>query len=118
MSSARDIVSGERRAVLDGVDRQRVLTLQYVTAERLAVLAAVRDERVAVLAALHQERIESLQEADAIKTRAVDIALVGLRDLFNYAFWRVAGLLTFLMLGAAVLGLVGYRLAIGRRPAP
>ena len=77
-SSLRGILAAERRAVLEGVDHQRTLTLEYVTAERLAVLAAVREERVAVVGALRQERIETLKEADAIKSRAVDAALAGL----------------------------------------
>jgi hypothetical protein len=48
----------------------------------------------------------------------VDTALAGLRDLFDYALPRVAALLAFLMLVATALWIVGYRLTIGRRPAP
>lgn len=55
----RQMLAAERRAVLEGVDTQRIQTLEYVTAERLAVLASVPEERLAVLAALHQERIKT-----------------------------------------------------------
>lgn len=114
-SPVREMLAAERRAVLEGVNGQRVQTLEYLTAERLAVLAAAREERIALEAALHQERIETLKEADAIKSRAVESALVGLRDLFDYALWRVAALFMFFMLSAATLGVVGYWLTLGRR---
>jgi hypothetical protein len=114
-ASVRDILDGERRALLEGVDRQRGQTLEYVTAERLAVLATLRDERLAVLAALHQERIETLREVDAIKSRTVDAALSGLRDLVDYAIWRVAALLACLMILAATLTVAAYWLTLGRR---
>jgi hypothetical protein len=113
-ASVRDTLGAERRAFLEGVDHQRVQTLEYVTAERLAVLAALREERVAVVEALHQERIASLKEVDAIKSRAVETALTGLRDLVDYALPRLAVVLLFLMVSAAALGVVGYRLTVGR----
>ena len=114
-SPVRQMLAAERRAVLEGVDGQRVQTLKYVTAERLATLAALREERIAVVAVLHQERIEALKEVDGIKSRAVESALAGLRDLFDYALWRVAALLLVLMASAATLGVVGYWLTLGRR---
>lgn len=114
-SPLRRLLADERRAVLEGVNQQRHHTLEFVTAERLAVLAAVREERVATVAALRQERIETLAEVDAIKTRAVDSAVAGLRDLLDYALWRVFGLLVVLMVSATVLGVIGYRLTVGRR---
>jgi len=48
------------------------------------------------LAALRQERIEALQEADAIKTRAVATAVAGLKEIVDYAIWRLAALLLIL----------------------
>jgi len=65
------------------VNTQRLETLAYTTAERTAVLAAVRDERLAFAAALRQERIATLAEVDAIKSRAVDSAIAGLRGLVD-----------------------------------
>jgi hypothetical protein len=116
-SPVRAMLAAERRAVLEGVDRQRVQTLEFVTAERLAVLSAARDERMVLTAALHQERIEALREVDAIKSRAVDSALAGLRDLVDYTLWRVAVVCLGLMLAATALGVAAYRLTVGRRPA-
>src|SRR5262245_13680801 len=114
----RDLVAEERRSVLDAVNRQRLQTLDYVTAERVALVGVLREERLATPAALRQERIETLKEVDAIKTRAVESAIVGLRDLFEYALWRVGVLLLAGLIAATVLGVVGYRLAVGRSPHP
>jgi hypothetical protein len=114
-TAEREILAAERRAVLAGIHDQRVQTLGYLTAERVALLAAARDERMALVAALHQERIESLVEVDAIKTRGIDSAFAGLRDLIDYALWRVAALLVGLMLGTTMLAVLAYRLTLGRR---
>ncbi len=113
-SPIREMLAAERRAVLEGVNVQRLQTLEFVTAERQAVLAAVREERIATLEALQRERIESLKEIDVIKTRAVDASVSGLRDIVDYALWRVAVLLLLLMFAATVLGVVAYRLTRGR----
>lgn len=117
MATARAVIAEERRAVLDAVNAQRLATLEYATSERLAVLAAVREERLATLAALRQERIEALQEADAIKTRAIDTSVAGLKEVVDHAIWRLAALLLFFLVTAAVLGTVAYRLTVGR-PRP
>jgi hypothetical protein len=114
MSAARAALAEERRAVLDSVNAQRLATLEYATSERLAVLAALREERVATVAALRQERIETLQEVDAIKTRAVDAAVAGLKEVVDHAIWRLAALLLFFLATAAALGTVSYRLTVGR----
>ena len=104
--------------MLEEVNGQRLHTLEYVTAERLAVLAAAREERIAVVEALRQERIEALKEADAIKSRAVDASVAGLRDLIDYTLWRVAGLLVGAMVSAAALAVLAYWLTVGRRRNP
>lgn len=111
----REMLAAERRAVLEGVNHQRLETLSFVTAERVATLVAFREERIALAAALRQERIETLKEVDAIKTRGVEAAVAGLRDIVDYAFWRVAVLFFLLMLSTATLGVVGYWLTVGRR---
>ena len=116
-SPVRELLAAERRAVLAGVDSQRVATLEYVTAERLAVLAALREERLAFAEFFRQERIDGLKEADAIKTRGVDSAVLGLQQVVDYALWRVGALVVFLMLTATMLGVVGYRLTVGSRRA-
>jgi hypothetical protein len=116
-SPVRELLADERRGVLDAVDRQRLQTLQYMTAERVALVGALREERLATLATLRQERVESLQEVDAIKTRAVASAVAGMKELVDYALWRLAALLLLFMLLAAPLALFGYRLA-ARRPGP
>ena len=103
--------------MLEGVNGQRLQTLEYLTAERLATLAALREERITV-GGPPPGAIETLKEVDAIKSRAVDSALAGLRDLVDYTLWRVAAVLLFLMLSAATLGVVGYWLTVGRRPRP
>jgi hypothetical protein len=118
LGAERDILAAERRAILAAVHSQRVETLAYVTAERLAILAAAREERMALVAALRQERIETLKEVDGMKTRAVDSAMAGFRDLIDYTLWRVAALALGLMLAAAALGVIAYRLALGRRRGP
>jgi hypothetical protein len=115
LSAERDILAAERRAILADVNSQRVEALEYMTGERLAVLAAAREERMAPAAGLRQERIETLIEVDAIKTRAVDSVLAGIKDLVDYTLWRVAALTFCLMLAAATLGVIAYRLASGRR---
>ena len=112
--AARAVLAEERRAALDSVNAQRLATLEYATSERLAVLAALREERIATLAALRQERIEGLQEVDRIKTRAVDTAVAGLKEVVDHAIWRLAALLLFFLLAAAALGTVSYRLTVGR----
>jgi hypothetical protein len=116
-SPVRALVAEERRATLEAVNLQRLQTLEYVAAERLTVLAALREERIAVVEALHQERIETLKEVDAIKTRAVELSAGALRELVDYALWRIATLCLLLMLSAATLGVVGYWLTLGRRRA-
>ena len=124
-SSIRQTLDAERKAVLEGVNDQRVHTLAYMTSERLAVVAsareerialveALRQERIAVIDALRQERIAGLKEVDGIKSRAVDASIAGLRDLVDYAFWRVAALLVFLLVSATAAGVIGYRLTLGR----
>ena len=114
-SPVRELVAAERRATLEAVNLQRLQTLEYVAAERLTVLAALREERIAVVEALHQERIETMKEADAIKTRAVDLSAGALRELVDYTLRRVAVLAVLLMLAAATLGVAGYWLTLGRR---
>jgi hypothetical protein len=122
----REILADERRAVLAGVDSQRIEALEYITAERFAVLAAAREERIAVVAAiqqeliaivaaLRQERIEALKEADAIRTRAMDSGLAGLRDVVDYALWRLATLLAVLLFATVPFAVIAYSLTIGRR---
>jgi hypothetical protein len=111
----RELMDVERRAVLEGVNAQRLQTLEVFTAERLAVLAAAREERIAALETLQKERIEILKEIDAIKSRAVEASVSGLREIVDYALWRVAVLLLFLMFAATGLGVVAYRLTLGRR---
>jgi hypothetical protein len=110
----REIIEFERRAVLAGVDQQRVESLDYLTAERHALVAVVREERLALVAALRQERIEAIAEIDAIKTRAIDTSLAGLRDLVDYTFWRVAVLLASLLMVAALCGAIVLGLALRR----
>ena len=118
LSAERDILAAERRAIFADVNSQRAQTLKYMTAERLAVLAAAREERIAPVSALRQERIETLIEVDAIRTRAVDSALVGFQDLVDYTLWRVAASMLVVMLAAAILAVIAYRLALGRRRSP
>jgi hypothetical protein len=82
------------------------------------LVAVVREERLALVAALRQERIEAIAEIDAIKTRAIDTTLAGLRDLVDYTFWRVAVLLTSMMLVAALCGALVLGLALRRARVP
>ncbi len=116
-SPVRRMLAAERRAVLQGINTQRLETLEYVTGERVATLAAVHEERLALVETLRQERIETLVEVDAIKSRGVDSAIAGLRELVDYALVRLAVLALFLMLSAATFGVVGYWLTVGRRRA-
>ncbi len=117
LDAERDIIAAERRAVLAGVDSQRLQTLavlqEYVTGERLALVAAVRDERLATVAAVHQERLATIAAVETMRKLTVDSSLTGLRDLVDYTIWRVAMLLAALMLLAAVLGVVAVRLTSG-----
>jgi len=107
-------IADERRAVLAGIDAERLRTQAFATGERLAILEAARAERVALVAALRQERVATLVEIDAIKTRAVDAALAGVRDLIDYTLWRLAAMMIGLMLAAGVIGAIAYRLAVRR----
>ena len=113
--SFADIVAAERRAVLVGVERERLDTLEYFTAERAAVLVALAQERTAALDALRQERVAAFTEMDAIRRRAWDDAEGGMRDLVDYTLRRVAVLLLVLMVAAGVLGVIGYWLTLGLR---
>jgi len=114
----RAILEVERRAVLAGIDRQRLESFEFVTSERDALVATLREERLALVAALRQERIEAITEIDAIKTRAIDTSLAGLRDLVDYTFWRVAVLLTSLLCAAAVFGALALWLSLRRARVP
>jgi hypothetical protein len=113
LAAQKDLLAGERRAILADVSAQRAQTLEFMTGERLAVLAAAREERMALAAALRQERMETLTELDAIKTRAVESALAGVRDLIDYTLWRIAAFTFCLMFATAALGAIAYRLALG-----
>ena len=117
LDAERDIIAAERRAVLAGVDGQRLQTLavlsEYVTAERLALVTAVRDERLATVAAVQQERLATIAAVETMRKLTVDSSLTGLRDLVDYTIWRVAMLIAVLMLLAAVLGVVAVRLTSG-----
>jgi hypothetical protein len=116
LNAERNMLADERRAVLAGIQSQRLETLEYMTVERQAVIAAARKELIALVAALRQERIDSLTEVDAIKTRAIDSVLAGMKDLVDYTLWRVAALTFCLLLAAAALGAIAYRLG-RRRPS-
>jgi hypothetical protein len=115
LGAQRDLLAVERRAIRANIHSQRAHTLEFMTGERLAILAAAREERMALVAALRQERVETLIEVDAIRTRTVEATLAGLRDLVDYTLWRLAALTLCLMLAAATLGVIAYRLASGRR---
>ena len=115
VGTQRDIISSERIAVLKGIDDQRVRVLEYMTTERLATLAAMREERAALVEAMDHERGEMLTQMDAMRARAVDSTLAGLRDLVDYALLRVAALLVSLMVAAAAIGVIAYRVAVGHR---
>ncbi|WP_157899022.1 hypothetical protein [Luteitalea pratensis] len=114
----RAMLEVERRAVLAGIDQQRLESLDFVTSERHALVAAIREERLALVAALRQERIEAIAEIDAIKTRAVDTSLAGLKNLVDYTFWRVAVLLTSLLCVAALFGAIALWLLLRRARVP
>ncbi len=116
LNAERNMLADERRAVLAGVQGQRLETLEYMTAERQAVIEAARKERIALVEALRQERIDSLREVDAIKTRAIDSVLAGMKDLVDYTLWRVAALTFCLLLAAATLVVIAYLLG-RRRPS-
>jgi uncharacterized membrane protein (GlpM family) len=68
---------------------------------------------VAIAAALEVARVE-LKEVDAIRIRTVEASVAGLKETVNYALWRVAAALVFLMALATVFAVVGYRLTVGR----
>ena len=116
LNAERNMLADERRAVLAGIHSQRLETLEYMTAERQAVIDVARKERIALVAALRQERIDTLTEVDAIKTRAIDSVLAGMKDLVDYTLWRVAVLTFCLLLAAATLGAIAYWLG-RRRPS-
>jgi hypothetical protein len=131
LEAEREMLAGERGAILSDINTQRLQTLQFLTAERFAVIAAARDERVAVVAAvrlerealvaaLRQERLETLVEVDKMldkaTTRAMTSTLDSARDLIDYTIRRMAILSIGLMLAAAAIAALAYRLAVGRRP--
>jgi hypothetical protein len=99
----REVLAAERHAVLEDVNSQRLQTLDYLTAERLAALEVLR-----------QERIEVLTAVDALQNRIVDSATDRLRGVVDYGLRRLAVLLIVLMLSAAALGVLVYRLTAGR----
>ena len=99
----REVLAAERRALLEDVNIQRQQTLDYLTAERLSALEALR-----------QERIEVLKAVDALQDRVVDSATDRLRSVVDYGLRRLAVLLIILMLAAATLGWLVYRLTAGR----
>jgi len=117
LDAERELLAGERRAVLAGIDSQRRQTLalltEYMTGERQTLVTVARDERLATLAALQKERLETIASVDAMRKITVDSSLVGLRDLVDYTIWRVAMLIAGLMLFAAVLGVLMVRLTSG-----
>src|SRR5262245_34001872 len=125
-TTERDMLAEERRTILTDINAQRRQTLEFMTSERREVLAAARQERVALvaavqeeravlLAALRQERIETLVELDKMRTDAIRSTLAGVRDLVDYTISLVAVLAGCLVLVAAAIGAIAYRLAVGRR---
>lgn len=50
-----------------------------------------------------------------IKTRAVDASVAGLKEVVDYAIWRLAALLLFFFVTTAVVGTVAFRLTVGRQ---
>jgi hypothetical protein len=116
-SPIREIVAGERQAVLESVDRQRAASLEFLRSEREASFAVLREERLALVESVRRERVEALKEADAIRGRAVDAALGGLRELVDYALRRLFAVLLLTLVSAAALLALVFRLAPGRRAA-
>jgi hypothetical protein len=97
------VIPEERRAVLADIDRQRVLTLRHLTAERVAALEAVHEERVATMAQLHQERIETMEQVDALRREFVGDSVGQAFRVVDHLVWRLAQLLSGLLLLAALL---------------
>ncbi len=110
------VIERERTAVLFDLDRQRVETLKALSSERIAVLDAVDAQVSATLATLSSERAMIMASADSITDGKIELAVVGLKDVADHVFWRVAQLLAI----AALLALVvGWVLTRGRRgPSP
>lgn len=128
LTAERDILAAERRAILADIDAQRRQTLAFLTAEgrallaftrdeRVALVAALREERQALVAALRQERIDTFVELDKMKTHAIQSGFAGARDLIDYTIWRVAVLTCALMLAAAAIAAIAWRLAVSPRTA-
>jgi hypothetical protein len=105
-------IGDERRAALEDVNRQRLLTLDYVTDERKALVdtlvasltTAVQSERVAVLADIRKERLETLQEIERLRRDLIADSAAQGRQLVDHIAWRLAQLLAGgLLLGAVLI---------------
>jgi hypothetical protein len=107
-----DVVREERQAAMDDVDHQRVLTLQYVSKEREALvenliaslMTGIDEQRVAALADLRSERLETLDEIERLRLALITDSFDESRRLVDHVAWRLAQLLTgVLVLGAALV---------------
>jgi hypothetical protein len=117
------VAAGEREAVLDALQRERIASFEAlngeflaavdrllerrlqtageaIARERLALMTAVSGERVAVLDALHEERLGAMQDLGGVMGGLSEDAM---RRLVDHAFTRAVELLGLLVL----LSLVG-----------
>lgn len=90
-------LQGERKAVLDAVDRERIATMAGLRGERLAATADLRGERQIVLDTLQQQEAKVMSDLDGTRQRALVDFDNRSRGLIDHFFLRALELTIFLL---------------------
>jgi hypothetical protein len=106
-----ELLDQQRAELLAAVERERLAVAGYTSSEIDKALAAIREERQAALAGIGQERAALLAGLEALSRRSIEDAANRARSLNNDVFVRAL----ILMAAAALVFVVAYRLARGRR---
>jgi len=89
-------LQGERKAVLDAVDRERMATVAGLRGERLAATADLRGERQIILDSLQQQEAKMMSDLDGARERALVDFDNRSRGLIDHFFLRALELTIFM----------------------
>jgi hypothetical protein len=107
----QELLDRQRTALFADIDRARLALTALITEERTAALAGLTEERKAALASVSEERAAMQAGLDALAKRSIEDTSGRMRGLADYIFVRAL----ILVVAAALLFAVAYRLAVGRR---
>ena len=107
----QELLDRQRDAFVAEMGRARLAVTALITEERTAALAGLTEERKAALASISEERAAMQVGFDALARRSIDDVSGRMRGTADYIFVRAL----ILVVAAALLFGVAYRLAGGRR---